>query len=53
MGLSEEIKEKEQRIRAFLQEKNLQGLLLKRQANFSWLTGGGLNLVGITTELGV
>ena len=52
MGLSEEIKEKEQRIRAFLQEKNLQGLLLKRQANFSWLTGGGLNLVGITTELG-
>lgn len=52
MGLIEEIKEKERRIRVFLQEKGLQGLLLKRQANFSWLTGGGLNLVGITTEFG-
>ena len=27
-------------------------LLLKRQANFSWMTCGGLNLVGITTEVG-
>lgn len=53
MGLYEEIKEKERRVREFLRSKGLKGLLLKRQANFSWITGGGLNLVGITTEFGV
>jgi Xaa-Pro aminopeptidase len=47
-----EIKEKERRVRDFLQTKGLKALLLKRQANFSWMTGGGLNLVGITTEFG-
>jgi Xaa-Pro aminopeptidase len=52
MALVDEIKEKEKRVREFLKSKNLKGLLLKRQANFSWMTCGGLNLVGITTELG-
>ena len=52
MGLADEIKEKERRVREFLRSKNLKALLLKRQANFSWMTGGGLNLVGITTEFG-
>jgi len=52
MTLMDEIKEKEKRGREFLRLKNLKALLLKRQANFSWMTGGGLNLVGITTELG-
>jgi len=52
MALSDEIKEKERRVREFLRSKNLKALLLKRQANFSWMTGGGLNLVGITTEFG-
>jgi Xaa-Pro dipeptidase len=52
MAISEEIKEKEGRIREFLRVKDLKALLLKRQANFSWLTAGGLNLVGITTEMG-
>ena len=52
MALADEIKEKEKRVRAFLQSKGLKGLLLKRQANFSWMTAGGLNLVGITTEVG-
>ena len=52
MALSDEIKEKERRVRDFLRSRNLKGLLLKRQANFSWMTGGGLNLVGITTEFG-
>jgi Xaa-Pro aminopeptidase len=47
-----EILEKERRVRDFLRSKGLRALLLKRQANFSWLTCGGLNLVGITTELG-
>src|SRR5512136_1767502 len=52
MGLANEIKEKERRVRELLRSKNLKALLLKRQANFSWMTGGRLNLVGITTELG-
>lgn len=47
-----EIMEKERRVREFLRSKGLKALLLKRQANFSWMTGGGLNLVGITTEFG-
>jgi Xaa-Pro aminopeptidase len=52
MALVNEIKEKERRVRTFLQLKGLTALLLKRQANFSWMTCGGLNLVGITTEMG-
>ena len=52
MAVLTEIKEKERRVRVFLEEKGLSGLLLKRQANFSWMTAGGLNLVGITTEMG-
>ena len=52
MALVDEIKEKEKRVRVFLQSKGLKALLLKRQANFSWMTCGGLNLVGITTEFG-
>jgi Xaa-Pro dipeptidase len=52
MALADEIKEKERRVREFLRSKNLKALFLKRQANFSWMTCGGLNLVGITTELG-
>lgn len=52
MAMMNEIKEKERRIREFLRSKGLKALLLKRQANFSWMTGGGLNLVGIATEMG-
>ena len=52
MSISDEIKEKERRVREFLRSKGLKALLLKRQANFSWMTCGGLNLVGITTEMG-
>jgi Xaa-Pro dipeptidase len=52
MSITDEIKEKERRVRDFLQAKQLKALLLKRQANFSWMTCGGLNLVGITTEVG-
>ncbi|MEJ2716792.1 MAG: peptidase M24 [Deltaproteobacteria bacterium] len=52
MAALEEIKEKERRVRVFLEQRGLSGLLLKRQANFSWMTAGGLNLVGITTDVG-
>ena len=53
MASSDEIREKERRVKELMRSKGLKALLLKRQANFSWMTGGGLNLVGITTELGV
>jgi len=52
MATTDEIREKERRVREFLQQRGLRALLLKRQASFSWLTGGGLNLVGIATEVG-
>jgi len=52
MAIMDEVKEKERRVREFLQAKGLRAILLKRQANFSWMTCGGLNLVGIATELG-
>jgi Xaa-Pro aminopeptidase len=53
MASSDEIREKERRVREFMGVQGLKALLLKRQANFSWMTGGGLNLVGITSEMGV
>ena len=52
MAILGEIQEKERRVREFLKVRDLQALLLKRQANFSWMTGGGLNMVGIATEVG-
>ena len=48
----EEVREKDRRIRNLLHTKGLAGVLLKRQANFSWLTAGGINLIGIATEMG-
>lgn len=49
---NDELTEKERRVRQLLSSKGLKALLLKRQANFSWMTCGGLNLVGIATEIG-
>ena len=47
-----EIQEKDRRMRELLRVKKLTGVLLKRQANFSWATGGGINMIGIATEMG-
>lgn len=52
MARDAEIREKEKRVRKLIESRGFAGILLKRQANFSWMTGGGLNLVGITTEMG-
>jgi Xaa-Pro dipeptidase len=52
MAYDDEIREKEKRVRELIRSQGLGAILLKRQANFSWMTGGGLNLVGITTEVG-
>ena len=53
MFVREEIEEKKKRVHRLLEELALDAVYLKRQSNFSWLTGGGLNVVGITMELGV
>jgi Xaa-Pro aminopeptidase len=49
----EEIAEKKRRVRALLDELSLDGVYFKKSANFAWLTGGGYNIVGLATELGV
>lgn len=48
----EEISEKRSRIQKLMVQMELDAILLKKQSNFSWLTGGCLNLVGIATEMG-
>jgi Xaa-Pro aminopeptidase len=44
---------KEQRLHQLMKDNGLNGILLKKQANFSWLTAGGYNMVGIATETGM
>lgn len=49
----EEVLLKEHRLQQLMEEKEIDGILLKKQANFSWLTAGGYNMVGIASETGV
>ncbi|PMQ01995.1 MAG: peptidase M24 [Dictyoglomus sp. NZ13-RE01] len=53
MEKKEEVKIKLERVRNFLREKDLYAILIKKQPNFSWITAGGVNFVGMTTEIGV
>lgn len=53
MDRTQEVQIKRERVRVLLEEKDLDALYLKTQSNFSWLTAGGLNVVGIAMELGV
>jgi Xaa-Pro dipeptidase len=48
----DEIIEKKKRVRDLMMRLNLDAVLIRKQCNFSWLTGGHLNLVGIATEMG-
>ena len=48
----EEIIEKKKRVRDLMSQLHLDAIILRKQCNFSWLTGGHLNLVGIATEMG-
>jgi len=48
----QEVNEKKARVRDLMARLNLDAVLLRKQCNFSWLTGGHLNLVGIATEMG-
>ncbi len=45
MTLKEEFEVKLERIRTFMDEKGAEGVFLKRQDNFAWLTCGGRNYV--------
>jgi len=53
MTRAEEVAVKEARLRGLMERAGLAGILLKRQANFSWLTAGGYNMVGINSDLGM
>ena len=53
MGLQEEVKAKEARVRAFLDEQGYDALVLTTQANFAWITGGGDNHVVLAADAGV
>lgn len=53
MFVKEEIDTKKRQVRALLDPLGLDGILIKRQSNFTWLTAGCRNLVGIATEMGV
>jgi len=48
----DEIEIKEKRVRKFLDEKKLDGILLNTVRNFAWMSGGGDNFIVLTTELG-
>jgi Xaa-Pro dipeptidase len=47
-----ELEEKLRRVRGFLAQHALEGVLLSTTANFAWITGGGSNRVGAVTEVG-
>jgi len=52
MIYQDELQEKKTRVRNLMEKLQLDGVFLRKQCNFSWLTAGRLNLVGIATEMG-
>jgi len=51
--IPEEIAEKKHRVRTLMEELKLDAIYLKKSSNFAWVTGGGYNIVGMATEMGV
>jgi Xaa-Pro dipeptidase len=51
--INPEITEKRRRLTGLMDRLGLDGVLLRKQSNYSWYTAGRLNLVGAATELGV
>ena len=37
-------------VREYMREQGTEGLLIRRQPNFSWLTGGGRGFIGLASE---
>ncbi|HZR00019.1 MAG TPA: M24 family metallopeptidase [Chloroflexota bacterium] len=52
-GSSEEVEAKVARVRSYLRERGLAGVLINRQDNFAWLTGGKDNHVVDASDVGV
>jgi len=52
MNRKEEISIKEKRVRELMKSLGLEGIVFKKQSNFSWFTGGSINMVPICTEMG-
>ncbi len=52
MGLNGELTEKWQRVKDYLQVHDLDGILLTRQDNFAWFTGGKDNHVATVDDVG-
>ena len=52
MSRKEEISIKEERVRELIKSLGLEGIVFKKQSNFSWFTGGGINMVPVCTEMG-
>lgn len=52
MDRKEEIRVKEQRVRELMKLLGLDGIVFKKQSNYSWFTGGGINMVPVCTEMG-
>lgn len=52
VGWSEELQEKWRRVVEYLERKGLDGVLLTRQDNFSWFTGGKDNHVATVEDAG-
>jgi Xaa-Pro aminopeptidase len=53
MERQQEVNVKIERVRRWLAEQGLGGVLLRTRANFAWLTAGGLNYVNGASETGV
>ena len=47
-----ELREKEARLRAFMDSNGYDAVVINKQNNFAWLTCGGDNHVSIATEIG-
>jgi len=52
MNRKEEISIKEKRVRELMKSLGLEAIVFKKQSNFSWFTGGSINMVPICTEMG-
>lgn len=50
MTRSEECAIKVEKIRKMMRENSLDGVLIKKQPNFSWLTAGGRGFIGLASE---
>jgi len=51
--IPEEITEKKRRVKTLMKALRLDAIYLKKSSNFAWITGGGYNIVGFATEMGV